>query len=318
MNQDNDDLSGMKILVVDDVVQNIEILLLTLKQKNYQLSFSDSGIKALDLAPKFMPDLILLDVMMPGMDGIETCKRLKANDVTRDVPIIFITAKTEIEDVIKGFEVGGVDYITKPFNLREVQVRVETHLRLRKVIRDKDNLISELKDTQEVLMSSARMDLLTGIHNRPGLEEKLIQEQSRSQRDGKTFSMILADIDHIKNINEEFGMKVGDQIIIRTASLLTQNVRDHDLVGRWSSEEFLFLLPETELEDAKILAEKIRCLIENEKLSFDQNQVPLTLSMGISNCALDMKWDKCLVGAQECLRKAKELGRNKLVAVENN
>jgi diguanylate cyclase (GGDEF)-like protein len=318
MNQDNDDLLGMKILVVDDVVQNIEILLQTLKQKNYQLSFSDSGIKALDLAPKFKPDLILLDVMMPEIDGIETCRRLKADEVTRDVPIIFITAKTEIEDVIKGFEVGGVDYITKPFNLREVQVRVETHLRLRKVIRDKDNLISELKDTHEVLMNSAKTDLLTGIHNRPSLEEKLGQEQSRSQREGKDkiFSLILADIDHIKNINEELGTKVGDQVIIRTSSLLMDNVRKHDLVGRWSSEEFLILLPETELNDAKILAEKIRSLIGKEKLNFNQNQVPLTLSMGISNCAPDMKWDKCLVEAQECLRKAKELGRNKLVSIE--
>jgi diguanylate cyclase (GGDEF)-like protein len=269
------------------------------------------------LAPKFKPDLILLDIMMPEMDGIETCRRLKADEVTRDIPIIFITAKTEAEDVVKGFEVGGVDYITKPFNLEEVRVRVETQLRLRKILKDKDNLISELKDTQEVLMNSARMDLLTGIHNRPGLEEKLIHEQSRSQRSRKMFSIILADIDHINNINEEFGMKVGDQVIIRTASLLTENVRSHDLVGRWSSEEFLILLPETELADAKILAEKIRSLIENEKLNFDQNQIPLTLSMGVSNCPLEMKWDKALVEAQECLHKAKELGRNKLVAVEN-
>ena len=317
MNQGSDDLSEMKILVVDDVLQNIEILFQTLKLQKYQLSFSNSGIKALDLAPKFLPDLILLDVMMPEMDGIETCRRLKADEVTRDIPVIFITAKTEVEDVIKGFEVGGVDYITKPFNLGEVRVRVETQLRLRKILKEKDDLILELKDTQEILMNSSRIDLLTGIHNRPGLEEKLIQEQSRSQRVGKTFSMILADIDHINNINEEFGMKVGDQIIIRTASLLTENVRSHDLVGRWSSEEFLILLPETELADAKMLAEKIRSLVENEKLSFDQKQVPLTLSMGVSTCALDMKWDKCLVGAQECLHKAKGLGRNKLVAAKN-
>ena len=147
MNQDSDDLSGMKILVVDDVVQNIEILLQILKLQNYQLSFSNSGVKALELAPKFLPDLILLDVMMPEMDGFETCRSLKADEVTRDIPIIFISAKTEAEDVIKGFEEGGVDYITKPFNLGEVRVRVATQLRLRKILKDKDNQISELKDT---------------------------------------------------------------------------------------------------------------------------------------------------------------------------
>ena len=145
MNQDSNDLSGMKILVVDDVIQNIEILLQTLKSQNYQLSFSNSGVKALELAPEFLPDLILLDVMMPEMDGIETCRRLKADEVTRDIPIIFISAKTEAEDVIKGFEAGCVDCITKPFNLGEVQVRVATQLRLRKRLKDKDDLISELK-----------------------------------------------------------------------------------------------------------------------------------------------------------------------------
>jgi len=255
MNPKSDDLSGMQILLVDDVPLNIEVLFQTLKLKNYQISMANSGVKALELIPKLQPDLILLDIMMPGMDGIETCRRLKDDESTRDIPIIFITAKTETEDVVAGFKAGGVDYITKPFHLEEVLARVETHLRLRKTLRDKDNLISELRDTHEVLMNSARMDLLTGLHNRLGLEEKLCQEQSRSQRTGKSFSMILADIDHINKINEEFGMNIGDQVIIRTAVILTESVRNHDLVSRWSSEEFLILLPETALEDAKLLAE---------------------------------------------------------------
>lgn len=318
MNQDSDDLSGMKILLVDDVPNNIEILFETLKNSYEQISMANNGVRALELVEKWQPDLILMDVMMPEMDGIEACRRLKADEKTRDIPILFITAKTEAEDVLEGFKVGGADYISKPFRLGEVLARVETHLRLRKIIRDKDNLISELRDTHEVLLNSARMDLLTGLHNRPSLEEKLTQEQSRSQRAGKTFSMILADIDHINSINEEFGMNVGDQVIIRTASFLTENVRSHDLVGRWSSEEFLILLPETELAEAKILAEKIRSSITNEKLDYNQNQISLTLSMGVSHCSPDMKWGKCLVGAQECLRKAKKLGRNKLVVVEND
>lgn len=313
----SDDLTGMKILLVDDVPLNIEILLQTLKSKNYQIFIANNGVKALELVPKTQPDLILLDIMMPEMDGIEACTRLKADASTRDIPIIFITAKTEAEDVVAGFKVGGVDYITKPFFLEEVLARVETHLRLRKTLKDKDNLISELKDTQEVLLNSARLDLLTGIHSRVGLEDKLVEEQSRSQRSEKPFSIILADIDHIGGINEEFGMKVGDQIIIRTAGILTENVRSHDLVGRWSSEEFLILLPETGLEDAKILAEKIRSRIENEKLDFNQNQIALTLSIGVNICMPEKNWDKCLAEAQECLRQAKSLGRNRLVAVEN-
>jgi diguanylate cyclase (GGDEF)-like protein len=317
MKTDNDDLKGMKILIVDDVPLNIEILFQALKSKNYQISMANNGAKALELIPKLHPDLILLDIMMPVMDGIETCKRLKADESTRDIPIIFITAKSTTDDVVKGFKVGGVDYVTKPFRLEEVMARVDTYLRLRKTQTDKDSLISELKDTQEILMNSAKMDLLTGLHNRVGLEEKLGEEQSRGQSTGKAFSIILADIDHISNINEKFGIKTGDQVIIRTATILTESVRKHDVAGRWSSEEFLILLPETDVGDAKILAEKIRSRIKNEKLDFNQNRIDLSLSIGVNVCMPDMEWDKCLVKTEEFLRQAKKLGRNKLVSVEN-
>jgi two-component system, cell cycle response regulator len=317
MKTDGDDLAGMKILVVDDVPINIEVLFQTLKSRNYQISMANNGAHALELIPKLQPDLILLDIMMPVMDGIETCKRLKADESTRDIPVIFITAKGRSEDVVEGFNAGGLDYITKPFQLEEVISRVETHLKLRKTLKEKDNLISELKDTQEILMNSSKMDLLTGLHNRVGMEEKLEEEQSRSQRTGKTFSMILADIDHINKINEQFGMKVGDQVIIRTASILKEMIRGHDLVSRWSSEEFLILLPEAELKDANVLAEKIRSRIENEKLDFNQNQIALTLSMGVNHCLPEMKWEKCQTGAQECLGQAKKQGRNSLVSMED-
>ncbi len=316
-NEDNE-LAGMKILLVDDVPLNIEILFQTLKTRNYEISMANSGVKALELVPKFQPDLILLDVMMPEMDGFETCRRLKADESTRDIPVIFITAKTEIKDVAEGFKVGGLDYITKPFSLEEVLTRVATQLKLRKVIRDKDNLISELRDTHETLINSAKMDLLTGLHNRVSLEEKLSQEQSRSQRVKKPFSLILADIDHIGKINEEFGVRIGDQVIIRTATILTEMIRGYDLVSRWSSEEFLILLPETELADAKMMAEKIRSRIENEKPDFNQSEIALTLSISVIECCPETKWEKCLTEVQEGLCQAKQLGRNRLVVVENN
>lgn len=118
-NEDNE-LAGMKILLVDDVPLNIEILFQTLKTKNYEISMANRGVKALELVPKFQPDLILLDVMMPEMDGFETCRRLKADQSTHDIPVIFITAKSEIKDIAEGFKVGGLDYITKPFSLEEV------------------------------------------------------------------------------------------------------------------------------------------------------------------------------------------------------
>ncbi|MBC8284645.1 MAG: GGDEF domain-containing protein [Nitrospinae bacterium] len=167
-------------------------------------------------------------------------------------------------------------------------------------------------------MNSAKMDLLTGLYSRVGLEEKLNQEQSQSQRTGKSFSMILADIDHIGKINGQFGMKVGDQVIIRTTALLTESAREQDLVARWSSEEFFILLPETSLEDAKKLAGEIRSGIEKERLNFNQHEIPLTLSIGVNTCLPDMKWDKCFSVAEEYLNQAKKLGRNRVITDENN
>lgn len=317
MSQERDDLSGMRILLVDDVANNIEILFQTLKVRYDQISMASNGVKAIEQVKKWSPDIILMDIMMPEMDGIEACKRLKADESTRDIPILFITAKAATQDVVEGFKAGGADYIAKPFRVEEVLARVEVQLRLRKVMKEKDDLISELRDTRDILLDSARMDLLTGIQNRQGLEENLNKEQSRSQRIGKPFSIILADIDKINKINEDYGMSVGDQVIIRTSSFLTQNIRSHDMVGRWSSEEFLILLPETELAEAKVLAEKIRSMIEDEKLSFNEDQISLTLSMGASHCTTDMKWAECLVKAQDCLRQAKERGRNQLVVGES-
>lgn len=314
----SDDLSGMKILVVDDEPVNIEILFQALEPKGYQIFMAANGVKALELAAKIKPDLILLDVMMPEMDGIETCKRLKEDASLQDVAVIFVTAKTGPDDIIEGFKVGGVDYISKPFRLEELLARVETHLRLRKTLMDKDQLISELQDTQEVLMNSATMDLLTGLYNRPGLENKLEQLKIESQSRGKTFSIILSDIDGISKINHDFGMQTGDQVIIRTASLLTESVRTDDLVGRWSSEEFLILLPDTGLQEAKSMAEKIRSCVESERLDFNQAQIPLTLSLGVNECSPDLKWDQCLADAQECLHQAKKLGRNRMVAVDSD
>jgi CheY-like chemotaxis protein len=145
MKPDSNNLKGMKVLLVDDVPFNIEVLYQTLKSKEYQISIANNGLDALKLIPKLQPDLILLDIMMPGIDGIETCRRLKADESTKDIPIIFVTAKTDTESMLERFKVGGVDYITKPFQLEVVLARVETHLTLAKALKDKDNLISELK-----------------------------------------------------------------------------------------------------------------------------------------------------------------------------
>lgn len=144
------DLTNAKVLMVDDTPANIDVLRKVLSPEGYKLSFANSGEKAIQLATRTLPDLILLDVMMPpGIDGFETCRRLKQQETTRDIPIIFITAKTDTDDLVEGFRIGAVDYITKPFKQEEVCVRVQTHVRTRLLIVQRDNLIGNLRASEE-------------------------------------------------------------------------------------------------------------------------------------------------------------------------
>jgi len=148
------DLAGLKILIVDDTSANIDVLLRLLSEEGFEISTAMTGEAALTLVEKNRPDLILLDVMMPGVDGFETCKRLKTNPHTRDIPVIFVTARTELEDIVCGFEIGGVDYVTKPFKREEVLSRIKTHLKIERLIQDKENLNKKLQDQNDELIAS--------------------------------------------------------------------------------------------------------------------------------------------------------------------
>lgn len=148
------DLAGMKVMIVDDTPANIDVLRRILSEDGFEISIAMSGEAALSLVEKNRPDLILLDVMMPGIDGFETCGKLKANPATKDIPVIFVTAKTEVEDIVHGFKVGGVDYIAKPFKREEVVSRVQTHLKIEQLIQEKENLNKKLQDQNNELVES--------------------------------------------------------------------------------------------------------------------------------------------------------------------
>ena len=175
---------SMTILIVDDVQANITILERTLASVGYNISVAFNGQKALDLVPKLKPDLILLDIMMPGIDGYEVCRRLKQSDVSKYIPVIFITAMGMPKDILTGFEAGAVDYITKPFNLQEVCVRVKTHLTLSAAIKK--------------LVQDSETDPLTGLFNRRTFMKKIENEAMRFKRNQKSFSFLFADIDFSK------------------------------------------------------------------------------------------------------------------------
>ena len=235
-----EDLSGMKVLIVDDTPQNIDILGHILKQGGLNISVAPNAELAQKIISKDKPDLILLDIMMPGMDGYELCEKLKKNPETEDIPIIFVTAMAETEDLVKGFQLGGVDYIIKPFKDLEVLARIKTHLSLKKLLNEKSALIQKLD-------SLSRIDPLTGISNRRDILEVLNNEQSRYERYGKTYSVIMGDIDYFKKINDQYGHDTGDYILKGVANVLKNEIRKVDFIARWGGEEFLMVLPETNL-----------------------------------------------------------------------
>ena len=296
-------LKEMKILLVDDTSSNIDVLMKTLEPEGYSLAVASSGKKALEIAQRFLPDLILLDIVMPRFDGFETCRQLKKKEATQDIPVIFITARNDPDDIIKGFDAGGVDYISKPFRQEEVCVRVRTHLKLR-------NLMKRL----EYL---ARTDQLTGLSNRRDILTKIEQEIFRYQRNKRTFILIMCDIDHFKTINDTYGHDTGDCILINVAQALKEAVRNYDTVGRWGGEEFLIVLPETELADGIQVAEKLRLNVESKEFYYNEKKLKITISFGVSIYEDGMTIDTCIKRADERLYIAKETGRNKIIPATN-
>ena len=194
INFDKEKLSGMKVLMIDDIPSNLDILGHILKQVGLNVSVALNGTIALKIINEDKPDLVLLDIMMPDISGYDVCRKLKKNDDTKDIPVIFITAMAQTEDLIEGFEVGGADYVVKPFEEREVLARIGSQLSLRKIAYEKEELIRKLD-------SLSRIDPLTKLSNRRDILEKLEYEQAKYERFGKDFSIILGDIDYFKKIN---------------------------------------------------------------------------------------------------------------------
>jgi len=306
--------TDMHVLIVDDNPQNLKVLGNVLKQNtNYSLAFAVNGEEALEYISKNSPDMILLDVMMPGMDGFQVCEKLRADEKTSDIPVIFITAKSEPEDVIKGFKVGGVDYVTKPFSEAELLMRITTHMELKKSRDMLEQKNKELTEAYGKIEHLALTDTLTGIPNRRNLTNLMGKEASRSRRNGTTFSMVMCDIDFFKKVNDTYGHDTGDYVLCLVASTIQENLRRQDVVGRWGGEEFLIMLPETKMEDATGVAEKLRGAIENQEMVFGEYKFNVTMTFGVSVFESELGIEKSIKKADDALYEGKQSGRNKVV-----
>jgi len=291
------------VLVIDDDQTNIKVIIETLKTAGLTIISARNGEMGIKRASFSQPDLILLDVMMPGIDGFETCRRLKSEPATQSIPILFMTALNDEDSKVKGFDIGGVDYITKPVGQREVLARVKTHLNLQR--------------KQKLLERLAAIDGLTEIPNRRQFDEVLEKEWRRSQRAKYPLSLIAIDIDYFKQFNDTYGHTCGDECLRKVAQTLACSVRRaSDFVARYGGEEFAAILPETPPEGAVEIAEKMRENVESLKIAHAGSSVSdcVTLSLGVGAIApaREIPPKQLIEMADRALYLAKASGRNQV------
>lgn len=292
-----------RLLIIDDERLNVMALSAILREE-FELLVALDGPQGLSIAAAERPDLILLDVLMPGMNGHEVCHALRAEASTQKIPIIFITGRSTAEDETLGFELGAVDYITKPFNLAVVVARVRTHVRL--------------KQQGDLLERLVLVDALTGIANRRAFEQAREREWARCRRAGMPLSLLMMDVDHFKSYNDHYGHSAGDACLARVAQALGGCARrPADFVGRYGGEEFVALLPELDAAGAEEQGRRFLAAVTALELPHAHSSAgPLvSLSIGVatsvpaegqSPAALQERADRLLYDA-------KQAGRNRVM-----
>lgn len=327
------------ILVVDDIPENLLLLFAMLDRQDYKVHRAVNGQMAIVAAQNLQPELILLDVDMPDMNGYQVCQELKKNPQTSHIPVIFISAMSQTSDKVKGFNVGGADYITKPFQLAEVLARVENQLKLRRMqlqleyqkrqlelqnmqlqqeVDERQRVEAELQLANAKLVQLVNLDGLTQVANRRRFDECLQQEWQRLARERVPLSLILCDIDLFKLYNDTYGHQMGDDCLRQVAQVIDSSARrPADLVARYGGEEFAVILPNTTADHARYVAESIRQRVEALKIPHRSSVVQpyVTLSLGVAGIVpTPGKAPHELVSLSDsALYLAKQAGRNQVV-----
>lgn len=289
------------VLIVDDMTTNLLILSDLLKDE-YQIKIAKNGQKALDIVHSSDEvDIILLDIMMPDIDGYEVCRELKSNPKTKNIPIIFVTAKDNDEDEEYGLNLGAIDYITKPFNKAIVKLRIKNHL--------------ELKLKSDLLEELSMYDGLTHIPNRRFFDEVFQSTYKEVKRENKSLAVLMIDIDFFKLYNDNYGHGKGDEALKKVAQALQITLkRPTDLVARYGGEEFVILLKDISEENVKKIALNLLQSIRELQISHEYSKVEqiITISIGVAYKTASSLINKIelLICADEALYDVKRTSRN--------
>jgi len=290
------------LLIVDDEKSNLKVLTHILGSE-YSIYTASNGVDAVEKAKNYKPDLILLDILMPEMDGYETLSEIKKSGDIKNIPVIFITGLDSDEDEEKGLSLEAVDYITKPFSPIVVKLRVRNQIQI----------ITQMRTIERLSM----IDQLTNLPNRRFFDERLEMEWKQAIREKTNISLLMIDLDHFKGINDKYGHQQGDLVLRAFSDLFHKSLkRPGDFSARWGGEEFVVLLPNTSAEGAVEIAEIIRKNVEDHLIQCDNGiQIKTTISIGVNSLTpvTDSSIDAFISNADKNLYSAKQAGRNRVI-----
>jgi diguanylate cyclase (GGDEF)-like protein len=304
------------LLVVDDDPNTVQLLRGWFGEDRFDIHAADDGASGLQAVREVRPEVILLDLKMPGeLDGIAVARRLKSDAATRSIPIILLTACRSVDQKVEAFAAGADDYVTKPFEFEEIDARIQSMLRRRRMLVELESTIEDLQSENENLEQMLEIDEKTGLFNFRHFQRKLTEEWRRVERYGAPLSLVLFDLDNFKKLNDTLGHQAGDRALQEFATLLIGGARTTDMAARYGGEEFSVILPHTEGEMAARVAERIRRAVE-EFVFLSDTDTPcrMTVSGGLATApaaGLDSV-DALVRAADRALYRAKDEGKNRI------
>ncbi len=304
----NQDLNAAKalptLLLVDDSPAIHRLLAVKLKNEGIDFVAAYSGEEAISVANDIKPALVLLDVNMPEMDGFQVLHALKADPETHDIPIIMLSGDDEPEAKVRCFELGAMDYVTKPFQVAELRARISNAIRISKLV--------------ELLEKQASIDALTGLGNRAFFDRRLEEEVNKASRTSDSLTLVMCDLDHFKKLNDGFGHPAGDAVLETYAQILKDQLRTYDIPCRYGGEEFAIILPNTDSPASSMICDRIRVALEAAEWP-KYPGMKATSSFGVTNISHDGSHDSAawITAADQALYSAKSNGRNCIHVFEN-
>jgi len=296
-----------RILIAEDDPVSRRVLQTFLVKWDYEVIVAEDGNQALAILERQdFPRLAVLDWMMPGLEGTQVCERIRKLPKRAYVYILLLTARNQKEDILKGLESGADDYLTKPFDAQELRARLLVGQRIL-------SLQNHLIEAREELLFQATHDALTGLANRGVILEALHRERSRQLREGGSFGIVMADLDHFKYVNDQHGHLAGDAVLQEMARRMLASVRPYDVVGRYGGEEFLIVVPTSDARGTMGLAERIRKSVEARPAKTEAGEIQMTISLGVAVCdpSVPLAARELLQVADDALYRAKDRGRNR-------